>query len=112
MIIGNVFWKVGVTHPDRGLTYKEANVVMRSTSFLMNVSYQLPSSIASVSFADKKVLAAEGAALGLYLAWMHGMSELNFIMSLCHLRSVWSSMDTMSLTIFIFSWRCFWNFFS
>lgn len=101
IIIGAVFWKVGITDSDRGLTYEEADLVLRSTLFLMNVSYLLPFSSIPVFFADKKFLAAE-SALGLYPTWMYGMSQVSCVDSLLRCL-VWCSINEMSLTIFIFS---------
>jgi len=74
MVIGAVFWQVGITNSDRGLTYEEATLLLRSTLFLMNVSYLLPFSTIPVFFADKKFFAAE-SALGLYPPWMYGVSQ-------------------------------------
>lgn len=86
LIVGAVFWKVGITDSDRGLTFEESNMVLRTTLFLMNVSYLLPFSTIPVFFADKKFLAAE-SALGLYPTWMYGMSQVSCIHSLrCLLR--------------------------
>ena len=76
VIIGAVFWQVGITDSDRGLTYEEANILLRSTLFLMNVSYLLPFSTIPVFFADKRFFAAE-SALGLYPTWMYGMSQVS-----------------------------------
>ncbi len=74
-IIGAVFWRVGITESDRGLTFGEADILLRAALFLMNVSYLLPFSTIPVFFADKKFFAAE-SALGLYPAWMYGMSQV------------------------------------
>ncbi len=80
-VVGAVFWKVGITDSDRGLTFEESNIVLRTNLYLMNVSYLLPFSTIPVFFADKKFLAAE-SALGLYPTWMYGMSQVSCINSL------------------------------
>ncbi len=77
-IIGAVFWRVGITESDRGLTYGEADIILRAALFIMNVSYLLPFSTIPVFFADKKFFAAE-SALGLYPAWMYGLSQVRRI---------------------------------
>ena len=74
-IIGMVFWRVGTTDSNAGLTFQEANILLRANLFLMNVSYLLPFSTIPVFYADKKFLAAE-SALGLYPTWMYGISQV------------------------------------
>jgi len=74
-IVGTIFWQVGTSNSNRGLNFEEASNVIRSTIFLLNISYLLPFSSMSVFIADKNFLAAE-SALGLYSTWMYGASQL------------------------------------
>ena len=88
-IIGMVFWRVGATDSNAGLTFQEADILLRANLFLMNVSYLLPFSTIPVFYADKRFLAAE-SALGLYPTWMYGISQVSLQIS-----------DIMSLTLYI-----------
>uniref|UniRef100_A0A7S3V5X4 ABC transporter domain-containing protein n=1 Tax=Chaetoceros debilis TaxID=122233 RepID=A0A7S3V5X4_9STRA len=99
LIIGAVFWKVGITDSDRGLTFEESNIVLRTNLYLMNVSYLLPFSTIPVFFADKKFLAAE-SALGLYPTWMYGMSQVS-CKFFAPLKLDFALNDFISLTLFI-----------
>lgn len=74
-ITGAIFWKVGRTESTRGLTFEEASLVVRSSIFIMNISYLLPFATIPVFITDKKFFAAE-TALGLYSSWMYGASQL------------------------------------
>ena len=75
VVIGTVFWQVGITNSKKGITYDEINIMLWATSFLMNVSYILPFSTIPVFFADKKFFDAE-SVLGLYLAWIYGVIQV------------------------------------
>mmetsp|Transcript_2694 Transcript_2694/g.4183 ORF Transcript_2694/g.4183 Transcript_2694/m.4183 type:complete len:564 (-) Transcript_2694:216-1907(-) len=73
--VGTIFWKVGNTDSSRGLDYNEAELVVRVTTFLMNISYLLPFATIPIFVGDKKFLAAE-IAIGLYSPWMYGVSQV------------------------------------
>ena len=75
VIIGMIFWNVGDTDSKMGLDFEEAGLVVRSSIFLMNISYLLPFATIPVFVNDKKFFAAE-SALGLYSPWMYAASEL------------------------------------
>lgn len=74
-LIGAIFWKVGEPTSGGGLTYEEASFVVRTTTFLLNVSYLLPFATIPVFVCDKRFFAAE-SAIGLYSPWMYGVSQL------------------------------------
>jgi len=88
-IIGMVFWRVGATDSNAGLTFQEADILLRANLFLMNISYLLPFSTIPVFYADKRFLAAE-SALGLYPKRMYGISQVSLQIS-----------DSMSLALYI-----------
>ena len=75
VIVGMIFWNVGKTESNLGLDFEEASLLIRSSIFLMNISYLLPFATIPVFVTDKKFFAAE-SALGLYSSWMYGASEL------------------------------------
>ena len=74
-IIGMVFWRVGATDSNAGLTFREADILLRANLFLLLVTYLLPFCTIPVFYADKRFLAAE-SALGLYPIWMYGISQV------------------------------------
>ena len=76
IIIGIVFWRVGSTDSKAGLTFEEADLLLRVVLFLMFVSYLLPFSTIPIFYNDKRYFAAE-SALGLYPTWMHVMSQVS-----------------------------------
>ena len=73
-IIGAIFWQVGSSESERGLSYEEAGFVVGANVFLLNVSYLLPFATIPVFVYDKRFLAAE-STLGLYQPWMYGASQ-------------------------------------
>lgn len=75
VIVGMIFWNVGETESNLGLDFEEASLLIRSSIFLMNITYLLPFATIPVFVTDKKFFAAE-SALGLYSSWMYGVSQL------------------------------------
>ena len=58
-----------------GLTFEEADLVVRTNTFLLNISYLLPFSTIPVFVGDKRFFASE-SALGLYPPWIYGISQI------------------------------------
>ena len=57
MVVGAIFWQVGSSDSDRGLTYEEAaSLVVRSNIFLLNISYLLPFATIPVFVGNKRFL--------------------------------------------------------
>ena len=82
VLIGGIFFHVGNGSKDRdadsvfnGLTFEEAGLVVRTDIFILNVSYLLPFSTIPIFVGDKRFFVAE-SALGLYSAWMYGLSQV------------------------------------
>ena len=75
IVIGLIFWKVADPSTDRGLTYEEAELVVRMHTFILNVSYLLPFATIPLFVGDKRFFAAE-SALGLYSPWMYCAAEI------------------------------------
>ena len=74
-LVGMIFWRVGDSGSSRGLTFEEAELVVRTNIFLANISYLLPFATIPVFFGDKKFLATE-RALKLYSPWMYAVSQV------------------------------------
>lgn len=75
IVIGLIFWKVAEPSTDRGLTFEEAELVVRMHTFILNVSYLLPFATIPLFVGDKRFFAAE-SALGLYSPWMYCVAEV------------------------------------
>ena len=77
LLIGAIFSQVGKGSEERwlGLTFEEAELVVRTDTFILNVSYLLPFAAIPVFVGDKKFFLAE-SALGLYSPWMYGVSQI------------------------------------
>ena len=74
-LVGMIFWRVGDSGSSRGLTFEEAELVVRTNIFLANISYLLPFATIPVFFGDKKFLATE-RALKLYSPWVYAVSQV------------------------------------
>jgi len=74
-IVGAIFWQVGSSDLERGLSMDEASKVIGSSVFLLTISYLLPFASIPVFVSDKRFLAAE-SALDLYESWMYGASQI------------------------------------
>ena len=76
MVVGAIFWQVGSSDSDRGLTYEEAaSLVVRSNIFLLNISYLLPFATIPVFVGNKRFLPPK-VRLGYTPPWMYGSSQL------------------------------------
>ena len=77
IIVGMIFWQSGKPESDAGLTFREADMgILGAGIFIMNISYLLPFASIPVFVGDKRFFAAE-SALGLYPAWMYGLSQVS-----------------------------------
>ncbi|GFH47256.1 predicted protein [Chaetoceros tenuissimus] len=76
ILIGWIFFQVGegANSASDGLTFTEADLLIRTNIFVLNVSYLLPFSSIPVFVGDKRFFVAE-SALGLYSPWMYGLSQ-------------------------------------
>ena len=77
ILIGAIFFQVGkgANSSSDGLTFTEAELLIRTNIFVLNVSYLLPFSSIPVFVGDKRFFVAE-SALGLYSPWMYGLSQV------------------------------------
>jgi len=79
-LVGAIFFNVGGVDPtstsdNQFLTFEQASLIVRTDTFLMNISYLLPFATIPVFVGDKRFFAAE-SALGLYSPWMYGASQV------------------------------------
>lgn len=74
-IVGMIFWQTGVPSSGTDITFEDAGLLVRASTFLMNVPYLLPFTTIPVFVGDKRFFAAE-SALGLYAPWMYGLSQV------------------------------------
>lgn len=77
ILIGAIFFQVGkgANSSSDGLNFTEAELLIRTNIFVLNVSYLLPFSSIPVFVGDKRFFVAE-SALGLYSPWMYGLSQV------------------------------------
>mmetsp|Transcript_3698 Transcript_3698/g.6058 ORF Transcript_3698/g.6058 Transcript_3698/m.6058 type:complete len:752 (+) Transcript_3698:180-2435(+) len=99
LLLGAVFWQIADTEGGQSLSLVQARATFGAGIFLTQIFYLLPFGQISTFFFDKKLFAAE-SSIGLYPAWVYGISQLVlelWVMVLCALLGSAIAVPMMSL---------------
>lgn len=99
VLLGAVFWQIADTEGSQSLSLVQAQATFGAGIFLTQIFYLLPFGQISTFFFDKKLFAAE-SSIGLYPAWVYGISQLVlelWVMVLCALLGSAIAVPMMSL---------------